>query len=82
MKIEILGAGCAKCDKTAGNVRLAVTQSGIPADVIHVTDIKTIMEKDVMQTPAVIIDGTIVLQGKVPTVEQMTKLVETFARKN
>jgi small redox-active disulfide protein 2 len=81
MKIEILGAGCTKCEKTAGNVKLAVEECGVPADVVHVTDIKAIMEKDVMQTPAVIIDGAVVLQGKVPTVEQMKKLVLTFARK-
>ena len=81
MKIEILGAGCAQCEKTVENVMLAVAQACIPADIVHVTDIKAIMERDIMQTPAVIIDGTIVLQGKMPTVEQMKKLVSTFARR-
>ncbi len=44
------------------------------AEVIKVTDINTMIEKGVIQTPALIIDGKIIMQGKIPTVEQIKEV--------
>jgi predicted thioredoxin/glutaredoxin len=46
------------------------------AEVIKVTDIDVIIEKGVMWTPALVIDGKLALQGKIPTVEQIKQLVK------
>jgi len=75
MKIEVLGPGCPKCGKTAENVKQALVQLGQVAEVIKVTDIKAMIEKGVMCTPGLIIDGKIVVQGKVPTVEEVKDLI-------
>jgi small redox-active disulfide protein 2 len=57
-------------------VREAVKELNLQAEVLKVTDIDVIIEKGVMYTPALVIDGKLVLQGKIPTVEQIKQLVK------
>lgn len=76
MRIEVLGPGCPKCASTEQNVREAVKELNLQAEVLKVTDIDVIIEKGVMYTPALVIDGKLVLQGKIPTVEQIKQLVK------
>jgi len=66
MKIEILGTGCPKCEALAKNVE---------ATVEKVTDIVEIANRGVMMTPALSVDGDIVLVGKVATVEELKGLL-------
>jgi small redox-active disulfide protein 2 len=75
MKIEILGMGCATCNKLEDTVRLAVKETGIDAHVDHVTDIKKIMTYGVMTTPALVIDGKVVAAGKLPTLADIKKMI-------
>ncbi|MFA5270945.1 MAG: thioredoxin family protein [Candidatus Omnitrophota bacterium] len=76
MKIEVLGTGCPKCASVEANVKKALLELNKAAEVIKVTDINAIIEKGVMQTPALIIDGKVVTQGKVPTVEQVKQFIQ------
>ncbi len=71
MKIEILGTGCPKCGTVAKNAQDAVTQLGIQAEVVKVTDITEIAARGVMLTPALSIDGEIKAVGKVLTVDEI-----------
>ena len=71
MKIEVLGPGCPRCQKTEANVRTALKESGIQAEVTKVTDVKAMAQKGVMMTPAVIVDGEVKSQGKIPTVPEI-----------
>ena len=57
-------------------MRKALNELNIQADVLKVTDIDVILEKGVMFTPALVIDGKVALQGKIPTVEQIKQLVK------
>ena len=66
MKIEILGTGCAKCEKTAREIERVVEELGVDATVEHVTEMSEIVDRGVMVTPAVFIDGTKRSEGKVP----------------
>ena len=66
MRIEIFGTGCAKCEKTAREVERVVQELGIDATVEHVTEMKEIVDRGVMLTPAVFIDGKKKMEGKVP----------------
>ena len=79
MKIEVLGPGCPKCHSTAENVKQALAQLNRADEVVKVTDIKTMIAKGVMMTPGLIIDGKVVLQGKIPTVEQVKELIQRTA---
>ncbi|MBP2673619.1 MAG: Thiol-disulfide isomerase and thioredoxin [Deltaproteobacteria bacterium] len=75
MKIAILGSGCARCKQTADAVRQAVERAGIDAAVVKVEDFKEMMAYKVMTTPAVAVDGTIRISGRVPTVEEVLALL-------
>lgn len=76
MKIEILGAGCPKCNHTAENVRQALQELNRAAEVVKVTDIKAMIAKGIMLTPGLIIDGKMVYQGKIPSVEQIKEYIQ------
>lgn len=75
MHIEILGSGCPKCEKTESNVRTALESLGVEATVTKVTDHDEIASRDVLMTPAVAIDGEVVVAGKVPRVGQLESLI-------
>ncbi len=76
MKIEILGTGCPKCQSTEQNVMNALAELGVQAEVVKVTEINDVLARGVMWTPALVIDGKVVLQGKIPTVDQIKQLVK------
>lgn len=71
MKIEILGTGCAKCQKLEELVKDVVKTSGVQADITKVKDIKQIMTYGVMTTPGLVVDGQVKIAGKMPTAEQI-----------
>ena len=71
MKIEILGTGCAKCQKLEELVKDVVKTSGVQADITKVKDIKQIMTYGVMTTPGLVVDGQAKIAGKMPTAEQI-----------
>jgi len=75
MKIEVLGPGCPKCHKVEENVNKALAELNKTAEVVKVSAIDAIVERGIMQTPAISIDGKIVAQGKVPTVEEIKGLL-------
>jgi small redox-active disulfide protein 2 len=66
-KIEVLGSGCANCHRLAANAGEAATIAGVEAEVIHVTDMREIARRGVMSTPGLVIDGTVVSTGRVPS---------------
>jgi small redox-active disulfide protein 2 len=66
MKVEILGVGCAKCNKLYDMVTELVKKKGIEADVVKVEDIKTFAQYGVFMTPALVVDGEVKVAGKLP----------------
>jgi small redox-active disulfide protein 2 len=75
MKIEILGSGCSKCNKTKEVVEKVLKNTGVKAEVVKVEDIETIMKYGVMITPAVVIDGDVKIVGKVPDEKEIKKWI-------
>ncbi|MEI8175318.1 MAG: thioredoxin family protein [Candidatus Omnitrophota bacterium] len=75
MKIEILGAGCAKCKQLAANVEAAVRELAIAAEISKVTDIDRIVECGVLVTPALVIDGAVVSSGRSLGKEEIIKIL-------
>lgn len=71
MKIQVLGTGCPKCKKVYENAEKAVKETGAAAEVEKVQDIASIMKFGVMTTPALAIDGKVVVSGKVPSVDEI-----------
>jgi small redox-active disulfide protein 2 len=65
--IEVLGSGCANCNRLEANAREAVTMAGVEAEVLHVTDPREIVGRGVMSTPGLVIDGKVVSTGRIPS---------------
>ena len=74
-KLQILGTGCAKCQKLAAVANEAAKALGVPYELQKVTDLKEIMSFKVMSTPALVVDGQVKLTGRVPTVEEARQLI-------
>ncbi|NLX24075.1 MAG: thioredoxin family protein [Phycisphaerae bacterium] len=65
MKIEILGTGCAKCEKLAASADAAAKSLGVPYELVKVKDLAEIMRRGVVFTPALAVDGEVKVSGKV-----------------
>jgi small redox-active disulfide protein 2 len=67
MKVQILGVGCPKCRQLESNAKEALRLLGMNDPVEKVTDIREIMKFGVMMTPALAVDGKVILSGKAAT---------------
>jgi len=74
-KIQILGIGCAKCQKLAENTKQAAENIGLEYEMEKVTDINQIMRFGVMSTPGLAVDGKVMVTGKVPAPADIEKLL-------
>ncbi len=76
MKIlQILGTGCAKCKQLAEATRAAADASGIDYEMEKITDFMRFADFGVMITPALVVDGEVKVAGKVPSIEELKKLL-------
>ncbi len=76
MKIEILGTGCPKCKTTEKVVKKVVKEIGKDVEVVKVEDIQEIVDRGVMMTPAVVVDGEVKITGHVPTEDEIKKILK------
>jgi len=74
-KIQVLGTGCPKCKKLAENAQAAANDLGIECEIEKVTEINEIMKFGVMLTPALAIDGQVKVVGKVPSPDEIKKML-------
>lgn len=74
-KLQILGTGCPKCKKLAENTEAAAKSLGIEYDMVKVTDLNEIMKFGVMMTPALVVDGQVKVVGKVPSPDEIKKMM-------
>lgn len=75
MKIQILGTGCPKCQKMAEDVEAAAIELKLDFELEKVTDINRIIAFGVMQTPALAVDGEVILVGKFSSVDEIRKVL-------
>ena len=78
MKIEVLGPGCKRCDQLYENVRAAVDDLNLSADieVVKVSDINYFAKMGVFMTPGLVIDGEVISAGKLPSIDQIKEKIE------
>jgi small redox-active disulfide protein 2 len=79
MTILVIGTGCAKCKTLAQFTEQAVKELGLAAEITKVTDLKQIMALGVMMTPALAVNGTVKVVGKVPSVAEIKTLLQQAA---
>ena len=74
-KIEVLGTGCPTCRRLYANVEQAVQDLGIKTEIVKVEDIAAIIGRGVMVPPALVVDGEVQAEGRVPDVNEIKKLL-------
>lgn len=71
MDIKILGTGCPKCKTLEKMTREVVEQNGVDATIGKVEDIMEIIKYGIMTTPALVVDGKVVIKGRVPSAQEI-----------
>ena len=74
-KIEVLGPGCARCQETYRVVRHVVESAGLGCEVVKVESYQRMAQLGVMATPAIAVEGGVVLSGRVPKAEEVRQLL-------
>jgi small redox-active disulfide protein 2 len=75
MLIQVLGTGCTKCRTLYEAVKKAVEETGVEAQVEKVEDIQKIMAFEILMTPGLVIDGQVKAAGRVPSMDEIKKLI-------
>jgi|UniRef100_A0A7V6DPG3 small redox-active disulfide protein 2 len=74
-KVQILGPGCPKCVELTKRTEEAAKAVGGEIEVEKVSDLSKIMSYGVMMTPALVVDGEVKVVGKVPSVDEIKKMI-------
>lgn len=77
MVIKVLGTGCANCKTLENHTRKAVEELGNIAEVEIVHEITRIIEYNIIRNPALVIDEKVVMYGKVPSVTEIKKIIQS-----
>ncbi len=77
MRVQVLGPGCAKCKEMTKRTEAAVQHLALEVVVEKVTDLQEIMKFGIMMTPALAIDGTVKIAGRVPTEAEIQTVLTT-----
>lgn len=77
MEIKVLGPGCKNCVMLTQRTLEAVEALGIQATIEKVEDYDSIASYGIMSTPGLVLDGQVVVAGKVPTVSAIEQLISS-----
>ena len=75
MEIKILGTGCTKCKSLEAITRQAVAELNLNAAIEKIEDIQKIMEYGIMHTPGLVINGKVVLSGRLPKISELKDII-------
>jgi small redox-active disulfide protein 2 len=76
-KLQILGTGCAKCNQLTAAATAAAARLGLEYEVEKITDFMRFADFGVMITPALVVDGTLKVSGKVPSDAELEKMLQS-----
>lgn len=76
MKVKVLGSGCRTCDDLEKCVQKAIKELQLDVSLQRITDYKTIVKYGVLNTPALIINESIIIRGRVPTKKEMIQILK------
>lgn len=76
MNIKIIGAGCPDCSRLYDNTLAAMAELGIEAEVEKVGDLIEIVKLGVMSAPSLMVDGKLLVAGKVASQKEIARLLK------
>lgn len=75
MEIKVLGTGCKKCNELEQATREAVEALNINATIEKEEDMMNIMSYGVNRTPGLVVDGKVVVSGRIPNQKDLKELL-------
>ena len=69
--IKVLGPGCSNCKALEMVAHKAVASLGVEAEIIKVEDYAQIIQYPILSTPALVVNETVVVSGRVPSIAQV-----------
>lgn len=78
MNIQILGTGCSKCNTLEKITREVVEKHGFTAHISKVDDIMEIMQFNVLSTPALVVNGTVEVKGRIPSALEIQQILSKY----
>ena len=78
MTIKVLGTGCPKCQRLEHHTQKALEQLNQDVEVQKVEDMADIMQYNIMQTPALVVNDEVVLTGNVPAATSLAEMLEPY----
>ncbi|MEG1499372.1 MAG: thioredoxin family protein [Bacteroidales bacterium] len=76
MEIKVLGTACSNCKALYETVQKAVKELGLDATVGKEEDLMQIMSYNVMQLPALVVNGIVITQGKKLSLLEVKELLK------
>ena len=78
MNIKVIGSGCPDCSKLYDNTIAALQELGIEAEVEKIGDLIEIVKLGVLSAPSLMIDGKLVVSGKVASQKEIVKILKKY----
>jgi small redox-active disulfide protein 2 len=75
MEIKVLGTGCPKCKALEKKTRDVLTETGVEASITKEEDIMKIMEYGILHTPGLVINGKVVVSGRLPSTDEIKQFI-------
>lgn len=77
--VEVFGPGCAKCKALKKNAEKAIEKLGwTDTDLRYITNIEEYVERGIMSTPALAINGKVVLSGKYLPTDKLVEILKEY----
>lgn len=76
IEIKVLGIGCPKCKRLEQIAQEAVTEAGVQAAIVHVTNMQKIMEYPIVSTPGLVINEELKSSGRLPRKEEVVAWIK------
>lgn len=75
MEIKVLGTGCAKCKSLESLTKEVISEMNLSATIEKIEDIQKILEYGIMSTPGLVINGKVVLSGRLPKKREIMEIL-------
>ena len=79
MNIKVIGSGCPDCSKLYDNTIAALKELDLEAEVEKIGDLIEIVKLGVLSAPSLMIDGKLVVSGKVASQKEIMKLLKKLS---
>ncbi len=75
VEIRLYGSSCFNCERLDGMVKAILSRAQVRADYLHVTDMRETARAGILATPSLVVNGAVILQGRLPVEDQLERML-------